>query len=49
VPNLDVKEWLALLVLLLNALLSFLELRQSRANSQRLDLLNGSLRSKGMS
>lgn len=47
--SLDLKEFLALLVLLLNALLSFLELRQSRANSQQLQLLNGSLKSKGMS
>lgn len=47
--SLDFKELLALLVLLLNAVLSFLELRQSRSNAQRLDLLNGSLKSKGMS
>ena len=40
-PDLTLKEWLALLVLLFNALLSFLDLRQTRAARRELEVLNG--------
>lgn len=40
-PELNLKEWLALIVLLLNALLSFLDLRQTRAARRELEVLNG--------
>lgn len=39
--ELTLKEWLALLVLVLNALLSFLSNREARSVAHKLDVLNG--------
>lgn len=43
-PDLTLKEWLALIVLVLNALLSFLDVRLSQANRRELLKLNGTRR-----
>lgn len=40
-PDLTLKEWLALVVLIINALLSFLDLRQAQHNTRELERLNG--------